>query len=97
MVNLSGFHGPALPTPLLNASQFMIGSYVGLLLQPGQLERKARTITLAFGGGAVLIAGSLWFSTIVSRIHSISLPTSFLSLAPGGMDQMGIMAHEVGG
>lgn len=96
IVNLSGFHGPALPSFLLNLSQFMIGTYVGLLLQPGQLERKARTISLAFIGGAVLIAGSLWFSVMVSRLHSVTLPTSFLSLAPGGMDQMGIMANEVG-
>lgn len=95
-VNLAGLHGPALPSPLLNLSQFMIGTYVGLLLQPGQLERKVRTVSLALLGGTVLIASSLGLSTILSHIHSISLATAFLSLAPGGMDQMGIMAHEVG-
>jgi membrane AbrB-like protein len=95
-VNLSGFHGPALPSPVLNLSQFMIGSYVGLLLQPGQLERKVRTISVAVMSGAMLVAGSLGLSSVLSRIYTLSLPTGFLSLAPGGMDQMGIMAHEVG-
>jgi membrane AbrB-like protein len=96
VVNLSGFHGPALPSPVLNLSQFMIGSYVGLLLQPGQLQGKVRTISLAVISGGMLILGSLGLSALLCRVYSLSLPTGFLSLAPGGMDQMGIMAHEVG-
>lgn len=95
-VNLSGFHGPALPSPILNLSQFMIGTYVGLLLQPGQLERKARTISLAILSVSVLILVSLGLTALVSHIHSLTLATGFLALAPGGMDQMGIMAHETG-
>ncbi|MFD0693048.1 AbrB family transcriptional regulator [Paenibacillus sp. GCM10027628] len=96
LVHISGFYGPPLPATLLNLSQFMIGSYVGLLLQPGQLERKARTITMALIGGAILIASALGLSLLLTRMHAISGSTAFLSMAPGGMDQMGIMAHEVG-
>jgi membrane AbrB-like protein len=96
LVHMGGLYGPALPTSLLDLSQFMIGCYVGLLLQPGQLEHKARTITMAFAGGAILIASALGLSVLLTRMHAISGATAFLSTAPGGMDQMGIMAHEVG-
>ncbi|MFC0215883.1 AbrB family transcriptional regulator [Paenibacillus chartarius] len=93
---LCGFHGPELPSPLLAFSQLVIGCYVGLLLQPGKLPHKARTITLALAGGSVLIAVSLVLTWLHSRLHNAAAITSFLSLSPGGMDQMGLMAHETG-
>ncbi|WP_072732563.1 AbrB family transcriptional regulator [Paenibacillus sp. ov031] len=43
----------------------------------------------------LLIAGSLGLSYILMRMFSLSAATSLLSMAPGGMDQMSIMAHEV--
>ncbi|WP_276356843.1 AbrB family transcriptional regulator [Cohnella caldifontis] len=97
VLHLSGAYGPALPTPLLNAAQLLIGGYVGLLLHPENLEHKVRTIGLAILSGLALIAGSLGFSVLLTELHPISAATSFLSLAPGGMDQMGIMAKEVHG
>jgi hypothetical protein len=96
-IHLSGVHGPALPAPLMNAAQLMIGGYVGLLLYPENLEHKVRTIGLAILSGLALIAGSLGFSALLREIHPISAATSFLSLAPGGMDQMGVIAKEVHG
>ncbi|UJF32476.1 AbrB family transcriptional regulator [Paenibacillus hexagrammi] len=96
LLHLSGYQGPQLPASLLNISQFMIGSYVGLLLQPGKLERKLRTISIAICSGVLLVLSSLGLSMLLSLMHPISPATSLLSMAPGGMDQMGIMAHEVG-
>jgi membrane AbrB-like protein len=97
IVHLFGFQGPALPSLLLNISQFMIGTYVGLLLQSGQLKRKVRTISMALLNGSILIVISLGLCALLIRIHPITTSaTGFLSMAPGGMDQMGIMAHEVG-
>jgi membrane AbrB-like protein len=97
IVQLFGFQGPALPSLLLNLSQLMIGTYVGLLLQSGHLKRKVRTISMAFLSGTILIVISLGLCALLIRMHPIiSSATGFLSMAPGGMDQMGIMAHEVG-
>jgi membrane AbrB-like protein len=93
--NIAGFHGPALPSPVLNVSQFMIGGYIGLLLKPEKLEHKARIITLALISGMVMIIGSLALSLLLVSQGHITPSTSFLSVAPGGMDQMGILAHEV--
>lgn len=90
-----GFQGPLLPSSLLDVSQFMIGGYIGLLLKPEKLEKKTTSILLALLSGLVLVSGSLAISIYITDVLNISIVTSFLSLAPGGMDQMGIIAHEV--
>lgn len=97
-VHLSGFEAPALPYPVLNAAQFLIGGYVGLILKPDSLTRKTlRTLGLAVASGAALIAAAGGLSWLLRRLHPLSPQTSFLSLMPGGLDQMSLIAHEVGG
>ncbi|REE81513.1 hypothetical protein A8990_11837 [Paenibacillus taihuensis] len=95
VLQLSGLAGPGLPALFIDAAQLMIGAYVGLLLKPEQLEHKVRTISLALGSGLLLIVGAWGFGLLLTKLHSVSLPTALLSLAPGGMDQMGIIAHEI--
>ncbi|MDP4107692.1 MAG: AbrB family transcriptional regulator, partial [Bacillota bacterium] len=95
VLSLSGLHGPALPSTILSLSQFMIGGYIGLLLKPEKLEQKTKIILLALLSGIVMVAGSLGLSMILIHFNHITASTSLLSLAPGGMDQMGIMAHEI--
>lgn len=87
--------GPALPPSLLDLSQFFIGAHIGLLMRPEKLHHKTKTISLALLSGALLIGISLLLSTLLAFEYNLSSATSFLSLAPGGMDQMGILAHEV--
>ncbi|MEI7025196.1 AbrB family transcriptional regulator [Paenibacillus sp. y28] len=94
-LTMIGFPGPTLPSGLLSLSQFMIGGYVGLLLKPGQLNHRFKLIAFAICSGVVLIAGSWIFSIGLTLVHPVSETTSFLSVAPGGMDQMSIIAHEV--
>lgn len=86
---------PELPASLLNISQLMIGSHVGLMLKPQQLQRKKQTIVLALLSNLLLITGSIGLSYVLVKLLSHSAATSLLSMAPGGMDQMSIMAHEV--
>ncbi|WP_036710890.1 AbrB family transcriptional regulator [Paenibacillus pinihumi] len=90
-----GMYGPALPPLLLNAAQLLIGAYIGLLLKPGKLTQKLRTITLAATSGLLLIAVACGLSELLAMLHTVSPATALLSLAPGGMDQMGILAHEI--
>lgn len=94
LVNM-GITGQFLPPAILDLSQFMIGGYIGLLLKPEKLKRKAITITLALISGLLLVFSSFAVSINIKDVISVSTVTSFLSLAPGGMDQMGIIAHEV--
>ncbi|OMP68364.1 AbrB family transcriptional regulator [Domibacillus epiphyticus] len=94
-LTISGVHGPLLPPSLLDVSQFMIGGYIGLLLKPEQLKDKTKMISLSIISGLLLICASFAFSVLLSKQYDLSSLTSFLSLAPGGMDQMSIVAHEV--
>ncbi|WFR61590.1 AbrB family transcriptional regulator [Paenibacillus amylolyticus] len=91
----TALHTPSLPTSLLNVSQLMIGSHVGLMLKPEHLQRKTQTVTLAVISSVLLIAGALGLSYLLMSVFSLTAATSLLSMAPGGMDQMSIMAHEV--
>ncbi|MEF2967978.1 AbrB family transcriptional regulator [Paenibacillus sp. M1] len=95
VLNLSGFHGPALPKVVLNVSQLMMGSYIGLLLKPENLKHKLKMILLAILSGVILISCSVGLSFLLTRLHAVSWITSFLSLSPGGMDQMALIAKEV--
>ncbi|MWV46771.1 AbrB family transcriptional regulator [Paenibacillus sp. HJL G12] len=96
VLNLSGYSGHALPSVFLNASQLVIGIYVGMLLKPEQLGKKLRIILLAAFSGVLLILCSMGLSLLLTRLHAVTMVTAFLGLAPGGMDQMGIMAKEAG-
>ncbi|MFJ7726628.1 AbrB family transcriptional regulator [Neobacillus sp. NPDC097160] len=95
LASILGLHGPALTAPILDVSQFMIGGYIGLLLKPEKLEHKAKMITLALLSGLLMIVGSVGLGLLLVHFYDISPSTSLLSLAPGGMDQMAILAHEV--
>ncbi|WP_240703010.1 AbrB family transcriptional regulator [Cohnella luojiensis] len=95
ILHLSGLHGPALPNSIIGAAQLMIGCYVGLLLKPETLPNKFRIVTLALISGVILIVGACGLSYLMTKLHPVTAATSLLSLAPGGMDQMGIIAHEI--
>lgn len=95
IMQLLGIHGPALPDAIINAAQLSIGIYVGLMLKPAQLPNKLRTLMLAAASGMALIVGAVGFSMLLSRLEPVSFATGLLSLAPGGMDQMGVIAHAI--
>ncbi|CAM3716331.1 AbrB family transcriptional regulator [Mesobacillus zeae] len=94
-LSILGVSGPAPSPAVLDVSQFMIGGYIGLLLQPEKLQNKARIISLALLSGFLMVVGSVGLSLLLSLQYGISHATAFLALAPGGMDQMAILAHEV--
>jgi len=94
-LQMVGLSGPTLPSVLINAAQFMIGAYVGLLLKPGELTHKLRTISLAIISSLLLVSGALGFSLLLTKFQPISMSTALLSLSPGGMDQMSLIAHVV--
>lgn len=95
ILSVLGFGGPAVPSSLLDLSQLLIGGYIGLLLKPEKLQNKAKIIPLALLNGLGMVGASFTLSFIFVHYYQFSLATSFLSLAPGGMEQMAIIAHEV--
>jgi membrane AbrB-like protein len=95
ILSISGVHGPQIPSLLLDISQFLMGGYIGLMMKPEQLHNKTRAVLFALLSGLVLIAMSWVLSLILVVFYQASSVSSFLSTAPGGMDQMGIVAHEL--
>ena len=96
LLQLAGINGPELPNFLTNSAQLLIGIHVGLMLNIADVPNKLRTITLAFLSGILLVTGSIFLSFLLTYLQPLSHATSLLSLAPGGMDQMGVIAHAIG-
>jgi uncharacterized protein len=95
ILQIIGVAGPHLPLAIVDLAQLMIGTHVGLMLQTDQIARKGWTLTLAIGSGILLMVGSILLSMLLTGLYDVSHATALLSLAPGGMDQMGIIAHEI--
>src|SRR5690625_2058164 len=66
------------------------------MLKTNQIANKTKTIGLAVGSGLMLLFGSIILSMLLTKLQPISKATGLLCLAPDGMDQMGIIAHEIG-
>ncbi len=96
LLNLTLLPASSMPPGLLNISQFVVGIHIGLLLHPESLNDKKKQLVFAFLSSMVLILVSFIMSILIMRnLEHTSIITGFLSLAPGGMDQMGIIGHEV--
>ncbi|SFB20253.1 MULTISPECIES: AbrB family transcriptional regulator [unclassified Bacillus (in: firmicutes)] len=96
ILNNVGVIGPMLPASVLDLSQFMIAGYIGMMMKSGSSQGKGKMLFFSIFSGSLLLIGSFGLTYILMLMHGYSFQTSYLSLAPGGMDQMGIMAHEVG-
>lgn len=93
-IGISAF---SLPNWFMAICQLVIGTHIGLLLNPSDLPRKKVVIPLSILSCVTLIATAFLLSaTWMPWIEKTSIATGFLSLAPGGVDQMGIIGHEIG-
>src|SRR5699024_11771775 len=95
LLQLAGINGPELPNFLTNSAQLLIGIHVGLMLNIADVPNKLRTITLAFLSGILLVTGSIFLSFLLTYLQPLSNATSLLNLAQGGMDQMGVIVHDI--
>lgn len=93
--NLTSFDIPSIPNNLLHLAQLAIGAHIGLLLTPNTLKLPKKTLLFGLLNVVLLlVVGFLCANVLVTILH-YSLPTSFLSTAPGGMDQMALIATSI--
>lgn len=90
-----GIVGVELANPILQFAQFVIGINIGMMMKPKDLEQKGRTITLAVVSAALLFIVAMGLGLIFAQVKHLDDATALLSLAPGGMDQMGAIAHAI--
>ncbi len=93
--NLAGIPLPIMPETFLHMAQVFIGIYIGLLLKKEDLKLTKQMIAYSFFSGGILIAFAYGISFILQQFYDLSFSTSFLSVVPGGLDQMGIIAASV--
>lgn len=93
--NLAGLEMPVMPGTLLHMAQLFIGLYIGLLLKKENMKLTKKLIFYSFFSSAVLISFAYGISAILQNQYGLSFSTSFLSVVPGGLDQMGIIAASV--
>ncbi|MCP2035189.1 membrane AbrB-like protein [Planomicrobium sp. HSC-17F08] len=95
VLNITGVDVPLMPNLLLHIAQLLIGIYIGLLLKKEDMKLTPKLIFYSIFSSAVLIAFAYGLSFILQDLYDLSFSTSFLSVVPGGLDQMGIIAASV--
>ena len=91
-----GLETPPVPVSLLHVAQLLIGAYIGLLLKPHMIRLPNKVLVAGVLNAVALIAITYVGSVMVQWLLGYSFATSFLSTAPGGLDQMGLLAAAVG-
>lgn len=87
---------PVMPSDVLHVAQLLIGAYIGLLLKPEMVRLPVRVLIGGMVNTLLMIGFSYGASVVVGKLLEFSFATSFLSTAPGGLDQMGLLAAAVG-
>ncbi|WP_010651969.1 AbrB family transcriptional regulator [Oceanobacillus massiliensis] len=93
--NLVNIEVPIMPTSMLHIAQLVIGIYIGLLLKKENIKLTRKHIFYAFFSSSVLILFAFGLSIILKYQDDLGFSTGFLSVVPGGLDQMGIIAASV--
>lgn len=95
IVNLFQIETPAMPSDVLHIAQILIGAYIGLLLKPETLKLPLKVLVAGLLSTFFMIGISYSTSFILAKYLDLTFATSFLSTAPGGIDQMGLIAAAV--
>ncbi|MEK5428346.1 AbrB family transcriptional regulator [Cytobacillus sp. FSL R7-0680] len=77
---------------LLHIAQLCIGAYIGLLLHPKSLRLPVRVLIGGISSAILLLIITFIIAEGMVLLFDMDFATSYLSTAPGGMDQMGLIA-----
>ncbi|MDF2571887.1 MAG: rane protein AbrB duplication [Sporomusa sp.] len=89
---LSGMNAPPLPSNAIALAQIIVGIRMGMDVDFRSLANwKTIAMSSLFSVLAVILL-LLGFAVIISNFYSLSLVTAFISMAPGGMSEMGLIA-----
>lgn len=95
LLKLFHIETPEMPSDILHIAQILIGAYIGLLLKPETLRLPMKVLIAGLSSTVAMIALSYGTSLLIANYLDLSFATSFLSTAPGGLDQMGLLAAAV--
>jgi len=96
LLTLFSIETPHIPGLFSHLAQLSMGAYIGLLLKPDMIKLGKRVVLLGIGSALFLIALTFAQGYLLVYFLDYSLPTSFLSTAAGGLDQMSLLATAIG-
>ena len=92
---LAGVTAPVLPTPIVAVAQIVVGIKMGQDVDFGSLTNWKTIAFINFLSVTSVIAVLLGIAFAYSHIAPTSLVTAFISMAPGGISEMGLTAMAV--
>ena len=88
---------PQIPGIIMDVAQLLIGAHIGLMLKPHMIKLPVRLLVGGIFSAFALIALTFGSSFLMSFALDTTFATSFLSTAPGGLDQMVLLANSIHG
>lgn len=85
-----------IPEYILHMAQLMMGAYIGTLLKPHMMKLGKKVLLLGIGSALLLLVITFVQGLFLTWMLDYSIPTSFLSTAAGGLDQMSLIATAIG-
>lgn len=89
---LAGIHAPALPSPVIALAQIFVGIRMGSDVDFNSLTNWKTIAVVNLLTVLTVIGLLLGISYAFSLIYPMSFVTAFISMAPGGMSEMGLTA-----
>lgn len=93
---LSGNALSAIPVPLMQAGQVLMGAYLGAQFQPEVMRTMRRFMPAAALSVALLAGSCAVLGVVLHWLNGERLPTMVLATAPGSVTEMSITADALG-
>lgn len=98
ILNIFNVQHTAVNIDFVHIGQVLVGCHIGLSLTKKDVQLSKRLLIMGVISAILLIMLTIFIGYIFSNLYSgISFETAFLSLAPGGLDQMSLIALGIGG
>lgn len=94
-LQLANIQVPEIPVSALHVAQIVMGIYIGLLMNKENLHLSKKLIFYAFVSSFLYIASAFGLALLLMQFYPLDFKTSFLSIVPGGLDQMGVISASV--
>ncbi|MEK8132794.1 AbrB family transcriptional regulator [Paenibacillus filicis] len=95
VLTVGGWEPPHLPPSVSLVAQWSLGVYLGAGIRLQSLGSWRRLLPYSLAGGIAVVGFCFLLAYVFSLFQPIGLGTAFLSVAPGGMTEMGVTATLV--
>ncbi|MCE5265357.1 MAG: AbrB family transcriptional regulator [Deltaproteobacteria bacterium] len=89
---LMGQEAPRVPPLVMNTALIFFGTYFGIIITFDSIRKLGRVFPYAIGGGAAILAFTFLVAYGLTFVVPATMLTSFLSTAPGGLSEVGVVA-----